>query len=122
MVLCITTLRTGAMNPEEFWAILHAMPEPQPVSWRLYHNETGEPITYSMEDLPGTYIDVDAETYARAPFNVRVQAGQLIESKSSVRRLVPSDTGTPCYPDNVAIVVPDTEPHQRWSMKTYESY
>lgn len=108
------------MNAEEFWAILHAMPEPQPVSWRLYYDESGEPVTYSMEELPGTYIEVDAETYARAPMHVRVQAGQLIELKSAVRRLAPSDTGTACHPNNVAIVVPDTEPHQRWSMKTYE--
>ena len=110
------------MNAEEFWAILHAMPEPPPVFFRLYYNELGEPITYSMEDLPGTYIDVDPETYARSPQNVRIKNGQLIELKSAVRRLAPADTGTACYPDNVAIVVPATEPHQRWSMKTYESY
>jgi hypothetical protein len=108
------------MDAEEFWAILHAMPEPQPVFWRLYYNQLGEPITYSMEDMPGTYIDVDPGTYARAPWNVRVQAGRLIEAKPSVRRLAPGDSGTPCHPDNVAIVVAQTEPHQRWSMKTYE--
>ena len=110
------------MDAEEFWAILHAMPEPRPVFWRLYYNAAGEPITYSMEDLPGTYIDVDAETFARSPRNVRVQAGRLIELKSAVRRLVPTDTGTPCHPDNVAIVVDETKPHQRWSMKTHEFY
>jgi hypothetical protein len=109
------------MNAEEFWAILHAMPEPLPVFWRLYYNETGEPIIYSMEHLPGTYIEVDAETYARSPMNVRVQNGKLIELKQAVRKLMPADTGTPCHPDNVAIVVPETEPYQRWSMKTYES-
>jgi hypothetical protein len=98
------------------------MPEPPPVFFRLYYTELGEPITYSMEDLPGTYIEVDPETYARAPFNVRVQAGQLIELKSAVRRLTPTDTGTACHPDNVAIVVAETKSHQRWSMKTYESY
>jgi hypothetical protein len=110
------------MNAEEFWAILHAMPEPRPVSFRLYYNEAGEPITYSMEDMPGTYIEVDAETYAQTPMNVRVQAGNLIKLKQAVRRLAPTDTGTPCHPDNVAIVVAETESHQRWSMKTYESY
>ena len=110
------------MNPEEFWAILHAMPEPLPIFWRLYYNEAGEPITYSMEDMPGTYIDVDAETYALASSNVRVQNGQLIKLQQAVRRLAPTDTGTPCHPDNVAIVVAETDPHQRWSMKTYESY
>jgi len=108
------------MNAEEFWAILHAMPESPPVFFRLYYNESGEPITYSMEDLPGTYIDVDPETYARAPMNVRVQAGHLIELKSAVRKLAPADSGTPCHPNNVAIVVPKTESHQRWIMKTHE--
>ena len=108
------------MDSEEFWAILHAMPEPQPVSWRLYYNESGEPITYSMEPLPGTYIEVDAETYARAPMHVRVQEGRLIELKSAVRKLAPAESGTPCYLSNVAIVVPETEPHQRWIMKTHE--
>ena len=109
------------MNAEEFWAILHAMPEPQPVSWRLYYNESGEPITYSMELLPGTYIEVDAETYARAPMHVRVQAGRLIELKSAVRKLAPADSGTPCHPNNVAIVMLDTQPHQPWIMKTHET-
>mgnify|MGYP003323318718 CR=1 FL=1 len=110
------------MTPDEFWAILHAMPEPRPVFWRLYHDQDGLPIVYSMEDLPGTYIDVDAETFAMSPMNVRVVNGQLVKPKNSVRRLVPSDCGTPCYPLNVAIVVDESEPHQRWSMKTYESY
>ena len=109
------------MTPEEFWDILYGMPDPKPVFWRLYHDEEGQPITYSMEDLPGTYIDVDVETYARAPFNVRVRDGKLIELKQAVTRLSPSDTGTPCHPDNVAIVVSETEPHQRWSIKTYET-
>jgi hypothetical protein len=108
------------MNAEEFWAILHAMPEPQPVFWRLYYNQAGEPITYSMEHMSGTYIDVDPETYSRAPFNVRIENGQLIELKSAVRRLAPAESGTPCYPSNVAIVVPETELHQRWIMKTHE--
>lgn len=109
------------MNPEEFWAILHAMPEPQPVFFRLYYDSEGKPITYSMEDLPGTYIDINAETYAQASSNVRVQDGRLIELKHAVQKLMPSDTGTPCYPNNVAIVVSETEPHQRWRVKTYET-
>jgi hypothetical protein len=109
------------MNAEEFWAILHAMPEPQPVFFRLYYDEDGRPITYTMEDLPGTYIDIDAKIYAQSPLNVRVQDGQIIELKQAIQKLVPSDVGTPCHPDNVAIVVSETEPHQRWSMKTHET-
>jgi hypothetical protein len=109
------------MNENEFWSILAAMPEPQPVFWRLYHDDQGQPINYSMEHLPGTYIDIDAETYARAPLNVRVINGQIVELKRTAHKLLPSDTGTPCHPDNVAIVVDETEPHQKWSMRIYET-
>ena len=109
------------MQIDEFWSILHAMPEPQPVFFRLYHQD-GVPLFYSMEDLPGTYIEIDAETFSRSPMHVRVHDGRLVESiQRTTVKLVPSDTGTPCYPDNVAIVVPETEPHQRWSKQTYET-
>lgn len=109
------------MQTHEFWSILHAMPEPQPVFFRLYHQD-GVPLFYSMEDLPGTYIEIDAETFSRSPMHVRVRDGQLVESIwRTTARLVPSDKGTACHPDNVAIVVAETEPNQRWSKQTYET-
>jgi len=119
-----TTIKRGSeLTPDEFWAILHAMPEPMPVFFRLYYNEDGAPIHYTMEDLPGTYIDIDAKTYATASLNVRVQDGKLIQlaNKIITKKLVPSATGTPCHPDNVAIVVSESQPHQRWKLKTYET-
>jgi hypothetical protein len=109
------------MQTDEFWSILHAMPEPKPVFFRLYHLG-GVPLFYSMEDVPGTYIEIDAETFSRSPMHVRVRDGRLVESIwQTTTRLVPSDTGTACHPDNVAIVVAETEPHQRWSKQTYET-
>lgn len=109
------------MNAEEFWSILHAMPQPQPISFRLYYDETGKPITYTMEDQPGTYIEVDAETFARTPMNVQVKDGKLIELRSQRYRYRPSDTGVACHPNNVLIVVDESEPHQKWNLKTYEA-
>jgi hypothetical protein len=109
------------MQIDEFWNILHDMPEPRPVFYRLYHQD-GVPLFYSMEDLPGTYIEIDAETFSKSPMHVRVRDGHLVESIwRTTARLVHSDTGTACYPDNVAIVVAETEPHQRWSKQTYET-
>ena len=109
------------MQIDEFWSILRAMPEPKPVFYRLYHLD-GVPLFYSMEDRPGTYIEIDAETFSRSPMHVRVRDGRLVESVwRTTTRLVPSDTGTACHPDNVAIVVAETEPHQRWSKQTYET-
>ena len=103
-------------------AMLRAMPEPLPVSWRLYYDDQGRPITYSMEALPGNYIEIDAATYQRGPLNVRVVNGELkyIQHTWS-QKLVPGDQGTACHPQDVAIVV-DQGPAQHWSRKLYESY
>jgi len=110
------------MTPEEFWSILHAIPEPQPVSYLLYHDDQGLPLFYSMEAVPGTYIEIDQETFARGSMNVRVRDGKLVEVAWSItRKLVPGNRGTPCHPDNVAVVVAEDRPHTRWSKQTYES-
>lgn len=109
------------MNEHELWKIVQQAPTAEPVFWRLYYDNHGHPIIYSMENLPGTYIDVDPAIYARAPFNVRVHNGKLIEMKNAVQKLYPSDIGTPCYPNNVAIIVDESQTHQRWSMKTNET-
>jgi len=106
------------VTPEEFWDILHSAPEPEPVFWRLYYNEQGQPVCYSMEHLPGNYIDIDAEIFGLAPANVRVVNGQLkyITTRTS-DKLVPGTIGTQCHPQNVAVVV--TQNGTPWSKQTY---
>ena len=110
------------MTPEEFWSILHNMPEPKPVSYRLYHDADGIPLFYSMEDQPGTYIEIDQETFARSASNVRVRDGKLVEiAWQTTFKLVPGNSGSPCHPDNVAVIVAEDQPHTKWSKQTYES-
>jgi hypothetical protein len=112
------------MTLEEFWDIAqkHSTVLPQRLFYRLYHDDNGYVLFYSMEDLPGQYVEIDRETFARSPSNVRVKNGKLVEIRhTTTPKLVPADTGTPCHPDNVCIVVSDTESHQRWSKLTYES-
>ena len=110
------------MTPEEFWSILHNMPEPLPVSYRLYHDDQGQPLFYSMETVPGTYIEIDQATFARSASNVRVRDGRLVEiTWATTTKLVPGNSGSPCHPDNVAVIVTEDQPHTRWSKRTYES-
>jgi len=111
-------LKTGDMTSEEFWNILHSMPEPHPVFWRLYYNDQGLPVCYSMEDLPGNYIDVDAKTFALSPQNVQVVDGQLkYITRRTSQKIVPGNTGTQCHPQSVAVVV--TQHGTPWRKQTY---
>lgn len=107
------------MTEQEFWDILQAPVISYPIFYRLYH-DNGVPLFFSMEDLPGTYIEIDHETYSRNNSNVRIHNGCMIEfSQNIVSKLAPGKTGTPCHPDDVSIVVASDQPHQRWSKQTY---
>lgn len=111
-----------AVTESEFWAALAVMPAPQPIFFRLYYDDQGRILFYSMEDLPGTYIDIDAETFARQHTNMRVRDGKLIEiARTTSAKLIPGDTGTPCDPTDVSIVVSEQQPNIKWSKRTYES-
>jgi hypothetical protein len=110
------------ITEQEFWAALTAMPEPKPIFFRLYYNDQGHVLFYSMEDLPGTYIDIDAETFAMQHTNMRVRDGKLIEiAQTTSAKLIPGDTGTPCDPTDVSIVVSEQQSNIKWSKRTYES-
>jgi hypothetical protein len=110
------------MTPNELQQLLQNMPAPKPVFWRLYYDVDGKPIQYTMEDLPGTYIDVDPVTYSRGNMNIRVVNEQIVEVFfRTTKKLVPGNSGSPCHPDNVAVIVAEDQPHTKWKQKTYES-
>jgi hypothetical protein len=96
-------------------------PDPEPVFYRLYYDQTGMLVCYSMEDLPGTYVEIDQATYALSLPNVRVVDKKIVILKQSaaVSKLQPSDTGTPCDPCDVCVVTKD-KPYIYWSIKTHE--
>ena len=108
------------MTPEEFFGALEHMPMPDPVTYRLYHDDQGCPLFYSMEDLPGTYIDIDQETFAKNSTRVRVRNGKLVEvTWKTTQKIVPSNSGTMCHEQDVAIVVKQNGTY--WSKQTYET-
>ena len=96
--------------------------EPNPVFFRLYYDEQGSPVVYSMENLPGTYIEVDQATYTKNSYQVQVINNKLIHIDHSqvYNKLQPGDSGTPCHPQDVAIVV-HTDPNIKWKKVTYEN-
>jgi hypothetical protein len=106
------------MTEAEFWAALAPLPDVPPPTYRLYYTDTGLPLFYTMEQPPGKYVEIDQATFAAAPANVRVVDGKLTYPKTAAAlRLHLSDTGTPCHPTNVSVVVDETQTHTKWILK-----
>lgn len=108
------------MTEQDFFAALSAIPDPKPITYRLYHDDQGRLLFYSMDDQPGTWVEIDQAFYTRSPHRVRVIDGRIheLEWRQSVK-LRPHQTGTPCHPRDVTIVH-DHSDAQRWAITAYE--
>ena len=111
-----------AITPEGLAQLFQRLPEPKPIFHRLYYNDDGTPICYSMEDLPGKYIEIDQATYAKGLYNVRVIDGRIVEivPKVTIKKLKPSEHGTCCDPQDICVIVDPAKPHTKWSVTTNE--
>jgi hypothetical protein len=104
------------MNEAEFWAALQPI-EIKPVFYRLYHDDQGNPLFFSQEDLPGKYITLDQATYNTPHTHIRVIDGKLVTLETSViTKLTPTEYGVPCHPHDVSIVVDSELPHINWNI------
>ena len=109
------------MTPEEFWGALAPADSAPAVYYRLYYDDQGMPLFYSMQDEPGNYIEIDQITYANPPPHVRVVDGKLkVLTMNPVAKLVPNSTGIACAVQDVCVVVDETEPHTKWSIKKHD--
>jgi len=111
---------TTPMTEEEFFSIwqsqvsaVHGVPE-----YRLYYDENGFPLFFSMESLTGNYIVIDQETYLNSPKHIRVLNGKLVVYQTNfAKKIVPAGCGQACDPRNVCVVVDIDKPHTKWSLK-----
>jgi hypothetical protein len=104
---------------ENFWAAWSLPQEPPKAPfYRLYHDDQGYLLFYSMEDVPGNYIEIDHETFAAGSPRVRVVDGRLRHIKTNViSKLVPSKQGHACDPRDVAVVTNNSTNKQYWKLK-----
>jgi hypothetical protein len=106
---------------ENFWKAWQESTVSTPVSvfYRLYYNEQGCPVCYTMEDLPGSYIEVDKDTYLTGSYNVKVVNQKLVPlTNTYLAKLKPnSTTGTACHVRDVCVVVDQTGSHTKWNFQ-----
>jgi len=103
---------------ENFWAAWAIPSEaPKPIFYRVYYDDHGDFLFYSMEDVPGNYLEIDQATYAQSSPRIRVVDGKLYHIKTNVAtKLVPSNQGQACDPRDVTVVT--TGQHkQYWELK-----
>jgi len=117
------SLMSDQETTDNFWKVWNSYvwPEPQPVTYRLYYHKDGSPHIYTMEDLPGDYIEVTQEIYIAASHNVQVINGELkhIKPKQTVQKLQPcQESGTQCDPRDVCLVV--RQNGTVWGTKSHE--
>jgi hypothetical protein len=85
---------------------------------KLYYNEDSKPLQYTIEDLPGNYIEITALEFASARYDVIVKDGKLTYPEyKTFQKLTPtSDKGTKCYKDDVSIIGNG----QHWALTEYK--
>ena len=108
---------------DNFWQVWNnfVWPQPPAIFYRCYYLEDGTVDFYTMEDLPGNYIEVEQTVYVLAPKPARVINGKLEITKPTitVQKLAPSfNQGTLCHPQDVSVIVDKNGAH--WELKTYE--
>ena len=61
--------------------------------YKLYYNDDGSPLYYSMEDLPGQFIYVDQNIYQCSRYDVKIVYGKLKSlNESSIFKYVKVDS------------------------------
>ena len=91
-----------------------------PVEYKIYYDpESGNILDYTTDQHSGSYIVVDRDTFANHRFEYKIKDGKLVPPKPSIGKLRPDENGTPCHPNDITIVVNDSN-STYWKNHTYD--
>jgi len=91
------------------------------IEYKIYYNPaSGTVLDYTTDNLPGTYIIVDKDTFYCHRFDIRIQDKKIIAMKHKVGKLRPNIDGTPCHPKDITIIT-DKMPALHWKNHTYDN-
>lgn len=112
-------------NSEEDYVILWEAPKLVTPELRLYYDIEGKVICYCGDkSVEGdNYIVIDAHTFSEGRPDVRVIDGKIstMSPNAIVEKLMPDKIeGVCCHPDDISIIVDETEEHTKWKINLYE--
>lgn len=92
--------------------------------YRLYYDDAGNPIRYSMQSLEGNYITVTRDQYVAARMDIVVRNREII-SKRNFRRVAvyeknSSGIKTSKYDINILLSDDDVAEHNFWKLTEYD--
>jgi hypothetical protein len=91
------------------------------IEYRLYHDDNGHVISYSVKDMPGKYIVITKQEFAECRMDVTVgQDGKIIRPRRTVTKIEKSASGIRCHKYDVNIIVDENDTGHYWSTVTYE--
>lgn len=90
----------------------------EPLIYRLYHDDQGHLLFYSMEHIPELkYVNITQEQFNRAESHVKVINGQIKQLDFIRPKLIPhSLEGQSTHSKNVALIQPVDQPHILWNL------
>ena len=104
--------------------ILWEAPKIEVPEFRLYYDEdTGRVTCYTCEKPEGTYLIVDAITFAQARPDIRIINGKISTASNHaiVSKLMPHITqGQLCEAEDISVVLSEGDNIIRWKLNTYE--
>ena len=94
--------------------------------FRLYYDDKGKILFYTCDKPEGSYIVIDAMTFAESRPDVRVIDNKLVKLSevAVISKLIIDeyDEGVTCASEDISIVVDETYdgPVTKWTLKTHE--
>jgi len=103
-------------------ALMEFVPEPpRKIEFRVYYDrDSGEVLEYTTDAREGSFLVVSKDIFHENRFDVRIKDGKIIRIKPSLGKLIPAESGTPCDPRDVSIVIDDVPDAKKWKLHTYE--
>ena len=89
--------------------------------YRLYYNDDGSPLFYSMEELEGKFIFVELPIFESSRYDIKIVDGKIRSLTDTVSKYhqvsVKTNTTVMCDRDDISILNNKNKSYKLWDYK-----